>query len=147
MGKKNVRGKKVSSKEKVAGEKISYDGLCPIWVFDRIDRDGRFAFNVLRSDFDSKDVLGKIISYSCMSWYDICKQTHDDGKSKHHFLDFSGMCNDVKERIKKLQLEEYTDIIFSFAFTNKVRVVGIREKEKFHVIWYDPFHEIYPVKK
>lgn len=45
-----------------------------------------YAFDVNRPDFDHKEVLGKMINYSSMTWGEVKRQTHDDGKSKHHFL-------------------------------------------------------------
>ena len=58
----------------------------PLWVFDRIDRQGEFAFNLSRADFKHREFLEKLIEYSDMTWSEIRRQTHDDGKSKHHFL-------------------------------------------------------------
>ena len=119
-----------------------------VWLFDKIDKNGFFAFDINRSDFLHKLVLDKIISYSSMKWTEIRKQTHDNGKSKHHFLtEFENFSDEAQKRIIKLQLTEDTDRIFSFAFTNLLRIIGLRDKEKFHVIWYDPKHEFYPSKK
>ena len=119
-----------------------------LWIFDKIDRDGLFAFNINRSDFDHKGFLDKLISYSSMTWAEVIRQTHDAGKSKHHFLaDVDRFSNEAIERINKLRLNEDTDRIFSFAFTNLLRIIGLREAEKFYVIWYDAYHQFYPVQK
>ena len=48
---------------------------------------------------------------------------------------------------RELRLNEDTDRIFSFAFTNSLRIIGLREAEKFYVIWYDAYHEFYPSKQ
>ena len=118
------------------------EGLKILWVFDKIDRDGLFAFNISRSDFDHKGFLDKLISYSSMTWAEVRRQTHDAGKSKHHFLaDVDRFSSEALERINKLRLNEDTDRIFSFAFTNLLRIIGLREAEKFYVIWYDACHE------
>ncbi len=34
-----------------------------LWIFDKIDRDGLFAFNVNRSDFDHKGFLDKLMCF------------------------------------------------------------------------------------
>ena len=85
-----------------------------IWVFDLLDVDEKFAFNLDRKDFDHREFLEKMIAYSNMTWSDISRQTHDCRKSKHHYL---------------------------------IRIVGIRDGEFFHVVWYDPKHEFYPTKR
>ena len=144
--------KKTNQKKKADAQKhtIKTDGYTTdnkkvVWRFDMIDRSGKFAFDLNRRDFKYKAFLEKLIDYSSMTWADVKKQTHDDGKSKHHFL--SSLSPEAAERLKAKQLEEYSDSIFSFAFENKLRLVGIREKEDFHALWYDPEHEICPSKK
>lgn len=82
-----------------------------------------------------------------MTWADIRRQTHDNGKSKHHLLSAEKLSKEAQNRIISKQIEDYEDAIFSFALQNKLRIVGIRQKEHFHVLWYDPNHEICPSKK
>ena len=115
-------------------------------MFDKIDRSGNYAFDVNREDFDHKEVLWKMVDYSSMTWGEVKRQTHDDGKSKHHFLTPGSLSIGAVERLKAKDLEEFSDYIFSFALQNKIRIVGIRNGEKFHVLWYDPNHEICPSK-
>ena len=57
------------------------------------------------------------------------------------------MSKEAADRIRAKELDEYSDAIFSFALQNKLRVIGIREDEHFHVLWYDPEHEVCPSKK
>ena len=35
----------------------------PIWRFNMVDRHGPFAFTLSRSDFDHKEVLGKLMAF------------------------------------------------------------------------------------
>lgn len=118
-----------------------------VWVYDKIDRSGKFAFDLNRIDFDHKEFLDKMINYSNATWTDVKKQTHDNNKSKHHFIAFDELSKDAQKRFESLKLEEYSDSIFSFAFRNKLRILGIRENENFHVLWYDPNHEACPSSK
>ena len=101
----------------------SSDDKCVVWKFDKLDKGGEFAFNIDGDGFRHHDFLDKMIIYSNRKWSEIKRDTHD------------------KAKIKKLKLEEYSDSIFSFAFDNKWRVIGIRENELFHVVWYDPEHK------
>lgn len=136
-----------AEKQTVKNENYESENKLVIWRFDMIDRNGSFAFDLNRDDFNHKEVMEKMLEYSTMTWADIRKQTHDRGKSKHHFLDAENLSPETKERINKMKLEQYSDMIFSFALQNKLRIVGIREREHFHVLWYDPNHEICPSKK
>ena len=139
--------KNASLKKQVISKDIGTVNKKTIWLFDWLDNDGTFAFNLNRRDFDSRDFLEKMIAYSNMTWSDISRQTHDDGKSKHHYLPYNGLSKDAKDRIKAKHLSEHTDAIFSFALQNLIRIIGIRDGAFFHVVWYDPRHEFYPTKR
>lgn len=127
----------------------SSEGLKAVFMFDMIDIGGAFAFDVNRLDFEHKEFLEKLIAYTNMTWGEIRKQTHDkSNKSKHHFLtDIEKFSKAAQERVKIILSPEDTDRIYSFAFNNKLRIVGLRDHEKFHVLWYDPEHKIYPSSK
>ena len=120
----------------------------PIWVFTMLDNDGKFAFNLNRSDFEYQSVFQKVIDYSNLRWDEIEKQTHDRGKSKHHFLtNDKNFSKEARERIHIKNVDDQTDAIFSFAFTNKLRIIGLRTNNCFYPIWYDANHEFYPVSR
>lgn len=141
--KDNQENKKQTSKQHFQ----SSDTKNIVWVFDNIDKGGKFAFDLSREDFNHQLVLEKIIDYSSMTWSQIKQQTHDNNKSKNHEISVSKLSSEAKKRIKEKQLDEDTDSIFSIALQNKIRIIGIREDEKFHVLWYDPKHEVCPSKK
>jgi len=64
----------------------SYDQTKPIWIFTDLDKSGEFAFDMCKIGNDSYEILDKIINYSSMTWGEIKRQTHDDNRSKHHYL-------------------------------------------------------------
>ena len=134
---------KKSQKSRSSSNKIipSSENEFIVWTFRNIDRDGKFAFDTSRKDFDLKNFVEKMIFYSNMTWNEITRQTHDNGKSKHHFLAENSLSNDAIERIKQKHFEDKTDSIFSFALNNKVRIIGFRDGAEFQVIWYDANHE------
>ncbi len=142
----NQKGKYKASKRTIKEVGYSTEGEKVIWRFDMIDRSGKFAFDLSRDDFRYKEILEKLIDYSGMTWAEVRRQTHDNGKSKHHLLNVEFLSREAYERFKMRNLEEYSDSIFSFALQNKLRIVGIRKDEHFHVLWYDPEHEVCPSK-
>ena len=76
---------------------------------------------------------------------EVRRQTHDGGKSKHHYLtEVETFSKVAQERIKELKIEGDTDRMYSFSLGNKLRIIGLREREKFHVLWYDARHVVYP---
>ena len=144
---KRIRSKIQKAQKTFSDVKFSSDTECPVWKFDLLDKSGPFTFDTSRQDFDHREFLDKMIAYSNMTWAAIKQQTHDRGKSKHHMLDESGFSPAAWERIQAKHLEEETDAIFSFAFQNLLRVIGVRRNAEFHVVWYDSNHQFYPSKK
>ena len=121
----------------------NYDVEFPLWCFNNVDNAGTFRFS--KETVDSSLLIDKLLSLSKLSWAEIKMATHDKGKSKHHELDCRGISESGKSRIKAKNLsEEDVDSIFSFALTNKVRVIGLKKGRTFHVIWYDKLHDFYP---
>lgn len=143
----NQKGKITAFKRTIKEEGYSSDKKKVIWCFDQIDRDGKFAFDLDRDDFQHKMFMEKLLAYSGMTWSEVKRQTHDDGKSKHHSIEVQKLSKEAQERFAAKKLEEDADSVFSFALDNKLRIVGIRKEECFHILWYDPEHEICPSKK
>lgn len=127
--------------------KSEWDKEKVIWSFEKIDKNGSFAFNINDEKFDHKLILEKMVQYSTMTWAEVKQATHDGGRNKNHYLDLNLISKEAKDRLKFLGLEEDTDSIFSFAITNKLRIIGIRKEEKFYVLWYDAEHKVCISKK
>lgn len=120
----------------------------PVFRFETLDRNGKYAFDLNRDDFEEHDFLEKMINYSQMTWTDIERQTHDRGKSKHHYLKpYERLSKEARSRLAQMQLDDFSDCIFSFAFNNLTRIIGIRIDDIFYVLWYDANHGVYPVSR
>ena len=144
---KKVKKINKRNKKTVVQPLASTDSCKQIWLFDSIDNDGHFRFSPSREDMDCKGILDKVIQYSKRTWADIKSEKHDGNKSKHHFLNFNGLSDLAVERIRKLQLEERIDQVFSMRMSNELRIIGLRENQFFIVMWFDPKHEFYPVSE
>lgn len=133
-----------SIKKNVVKTEVNSENMPIAWRFHHIDRDGEFAFNPVRDDFNNEFMFQKILEFSGMKWSQIRKATHDNNKSKHHFLEYDALSKKAKARFDKLELSEHADQFFSIAFNNRIRVIGIRNDSYFDVLWYDPNHEVCP---
>ena len=79
----------------------------PVFHFDYVDKDGKFAFNPGRSDFKHKEVLQKIIDFSKLTWNEVLSHsTSSRRNSKHHNLSADKLCKDARERLAKISLDE-----------------------------------------
>lgn len=147
QNKKQVSGIDNNIKKKPIVNKKSTDNCRVIWHFHKVDNDGCFAFSPKISGFKADEVIEKLLAYSKMTWAEVKKQTHDNRKSKNHSLEYDSLSKEAKERISALKLEEDIDSIFSFALQNKLRIIGLRDRENFIVLWYDSEHRFCPSKK
>ena len=125
----------------------STDTRCLIWIFDAVDVDGDFNFDPKRSDFDAEEIFAKLIHFSKRTWSEIKKDTHDDGRSKHHFLNDARLSPEAEKRISRLNLDDQRDQIFSLSLSNMCRIIGLRDHEYFRVKWFDPKHKFCPSQK
>jgi len=145
-----MKNKKVKISENVHKRKTKIidqnsDKEKPLWDFANVDNDGKFRFH--ESTLDLTLFVQKLVSLSQMTWANIKMATHDDGKSKNHELPFEKLSQEAKERINLKKLNDDVESIFSFALTNKIRLIGLKKGRIFYVIWYDKNHEFYPIKK
>jgi len=146
MSKKKVKGINKKQGKTVVQQELNHDKETPVWCFDNIDNNGMFCFN--HAIIDCKFLIEKFIALNGMTWAKIKQATHDDGKSKHHSLDYEGISAEGKARIKVKGIdEEDYDAIYSIALTNLHRLIGIKRDRVFHVIWNDENHKFYPSKK
>lgn len=140
--------KNISAKKQIPNESESTDRKKLVWDLNSVDKNGLFCFDTSRKDFSCEKVLNFMLTAGNRTWYEIKTETHDkSGKSKNHFLSYNSITQRGKERISALSLDEQTDSIFSLRLDNKIRIIGIRDGEKFIVKWYDPNHEFSMVTK
>ena len=150
---KQVTKRKLNKNKEVAKPVIDIENTIkdtdkPVFLFDCLDKNGKFAFRLDRKDFDAKSILQKIINYSNMTWREIRGQTHDNGKSKHHSIsDITRLSDEATNRLEAMEKEDEADSLFSFAFTNLIRLWCLKKGKYFHILWYDSKHEVYPTKK
>lgn len=144
---KRTSGLNDKHKKQTGNEDFSTDNFLMLWDFSNVDADDCFKFDPYREDFEAKEIFSKVIHFSRRKWSELKNDTHDNGKSKHHFLADAVLSNEAERRISKLHLEERRDQIFSIRLTNKIRIIGLREGARFVVKWFDPNHKFCPSSK
>lgn len=81
-----------------------------------------------------------------MTWNEIDKQTHDNGKSSNHFVKIENFTKKAKDRFNELNLDEFSDNVYSIRLKNKERLYGILIDGVFFILWYDINHTVYDYK-
>lgn len=146
------RDKKPKTQHDVSGKKIvrekenaeEYKSKNPVWRFHRYDQDHP-KWCLSQKDFYGY-IISKLISFERMTWHDI--EAASGGRKQgtnHHFIPVSDMTKEAQQRLQDIKV--FYDELFSLRLSNIERLYGILENGIFHIIWYDPQHEICPAHK
>jgi hypothetical protein len=90
----------------------------------------------------SEKIEPKLSEWASLTWAEIDTHSSDTGHKMHHNMSCDDICEEAQDRM--LEIERFFDVLFRFRAGNLERVWGYRIAEVFHVLWYDPTHEIYP---
>jgi hypothetical protein len=117
------------------------------WCDNQADLEGTWSWRQNRqwSKQDWEDIIKPSVDVlSNPTWADIYAQTTGLGHRKHHDMEVSQICNEAQKRWQDIGLEEY-DTVFRFRFSSNQRLWGYKIVHKFKIVWWDPYHKIYPI--
>lgn len=120
------------------GASTSSERLC--WRFTHVDHDGRWGFDQMEPAVLC-EVLQKLAHCESMTVDEL-------RKSSRLFKDYSlpgGLCKDALDRLTEMRRDDMTSIQ-RLEFTGLQRLYGFLDGNVFHVVWWDPRHEVYPSK-
>ena len=115
------------------------------WTLDWADRDGSWSTGTGRDwsgEQWNEHVVPKLTEWVKLTWAEIDKFSSDSGHKMHHNMDTDAIIEEAQLRL--IDIERHEDIIFRFRCGNLKRLWGHRVLNRFHVIWFDQKHEIYP---
>jgi hypothetical protein len=109
----------------------------PSWRFSKIDKSGPFKWPC--STETELQILQKLKQFDSMLWTDILG-------NDHHAIPLNRLSKTAQNRLATLTLDD-VDEIYSFHFSGKQRIIGIRDLDVVRLLWWDPEHEVCPSKK
>lgn len=95
--------------------------------------------------FNFREALQKLESLSRMSWAQI---RHNSKLG--HLCEVKDLIPEAKESLKlltKRNIIDPTDSLYRFAFGSTERLWGIKYQNEFHVLWWDPYHDVWRDRK
>lgn len=117
----------------------------PVWAFQSCDIQCQ-EWSITTCDSFYDVIITKLASFEGMTWGGNTKGIWGKKKGTNsHFEKISDMCNDAQKRAEEIHLD--VDELFSLRLTGELRLYGILQDGVFSIIWYDPCHKVYPVKK
>jgi len=121
---------------------------CPL----QADKEGDWSWGQPRqwsSEDWGQEILPKLNEFEKLKWSEIYAQRTGNKKKKrhkkHHDMAVCNIEREACDRWYEIGLEEH-DTAFRFRLAGIRRLWGYRILAKFYLIWWDPYHKIYPVE-
>lgn len=109
----------------------------PVWRFQVLDMDGEWSWRKL-DPADIMSLLGTLRSYETMKWREICDHKSCGSISKDK------LSPEAQARLAELEQDDAEEL-FKLRINKKSRVWGIRDRQVFKILWWDPEHQVYPM--
>jgi hypothetical protein len=120
------------------GEHVDFNRSCPVWSFALLDPVGNFGWtHFQKTDLD--ELLARFRQWEKMTWAQILAE----GRKQNHSIDVDKCCRSAQERLKILGLDDREQLL-SLRVNSKARVIGILDRATFHILWWDPEHQVCP---
>ena len=105
-----------------------------------IDMEGDWGWFNISSKDKLIEIVEKLKQFETMTWGEI------DRNRQSHNITVDRIPTKVKQRLKECKLDDL-DTLYSLRLSGRERLWGNRDNEAFYIIWWDPNHTVYPVKK
>ena len=129
-----------AKKPKIVADPEAYYHRNPSWRFTRAEMVDPFGWHELTAE-EAHFVREKLIEFEKRTWADILVKDEDH----NHDIEISKLSEQARERFNELNIA--CDVVHSLRLSGKNRVIGIMDNGVFEVLWWDPDHQVCPVKK
>jgi len=107
-----------------------------VWRFGIVDLGGPFGWGEL-GRFELLDILASLQQYESMTWNEI------DQKKSCHATRVKDIDKVAYDRLVHLGLDD-EEKLYQIRVNSTGRVWGIRDRNIFKLIWWDPDHKVWP---
>ncbi|MEZ0073582.1 hypothetical protein [Planotetraspora sp. GP83] len=106
------------------------------WRFCHVDHAGPWGFG----DLTFAQIMDKLQAFESMT----CREIFDNGEEPGKHYDVANLPNRVAiDRLEELTLGDMTKIS-RLRLGGKIRLYGFLEGNVFHLVWWDPEHQVWP---
>lgn len=100
--------------------------------------DGPFGWDRLEKKV-LNNILQKLKNFESMTWGEI------EGR-RHHSISKDTLSRTAQKRLEEIHMDD-VDEVFSLAMGGTERIFGVRERNIFKILWWDPDHQVCPSSK
>jgi hypothetical protein len=122
-------------------------GAKPAWRLSSLDldHDGTWSWNLSTAE-TLREIAGFLGQMENLTWAEL-KGLMYPGKGGMHkrnkAIPVEQLCPAAQKRLRALKLDHLDDL-FEFRIRSKPRLWGYARQGVFHVVWWDPEHQVYP---
>ncbi|MBC7873326.1 MAG: hypothetical protein H7Y01_04980 [Ferruginibacter sp.] len=121
------------------GDSVNFWQLRPVWSFSQLDFYAEVGGWIHLQPEDRDALLARFRDWEKMTWAEILSE----GRKQNHSI-FVSKCSDkAQERLEHLKLDDLEELM-SLRVSSRARVIGIRVREVFRILWWDPEHAVCP---
>lgn len=99
----------------------------------------QWTFAWPKSEQGELDILQKLHGFDSMAWPEI------EGPD-HHAIDVGKLSGEARKRLEQIGQDDISEV-FSFHFSGKSRIIGIRDGSAVKLLWWDAEHQVCPSPK
>lgn len=109
------------------------------WSFSVVDLHGPFGWSVCDVATFQKKLANKVHHFETMYWREI------EGPA-HHAIGKDSLSKEANTRLNQINQND-VDSLFSLRLQGQERLIGIRDRDYFRILWWDPHHKVCPSTK
>jgi hypothetical protein len=148
-GAKARRTKLPEKAAKAAPPAVSSQHETPFFCFRHADRATANEWSFKPDAAEAPGLFTFLCDMGRRKWSEIDADTTGTFKRhrKHHTQAISSVDTKAQKDIAQLRLDEvFGEDLFRFRLTGEKRLWGFRAQRTFHVVWWDPNHQVYPTE-
>ena len=128
----------VHSEKVPRAQDTSWANYYPSWRVSLLEMVDPFGWHELeRRDLDY--IRGKLTNFESMT----LTQIFVNGKKQHHAVPVHKLCREAKIRLREIGHEDLEEL-HRLRLMGKERIWGILRCNVIQLLWWDPFHKVYP---
>jgi hypothetical protein len=119
------------------GQVPSINDQFPSWRIARLELEDPFGWQSIGGAM-LHEIRRKLSHFEAKTWNEILVKE----KHRNHTVPVSRLRLDARERLTTLRLDDLEEVV-SLRLTGPQRVWGYRAGPVFHLLWWDPEHNVY----
>lgn len=109
------------------------------WHIRIMDMQGDWGWGEIDKSTLLNEIHLKMSNFETMTWDEILNKNN-------HEISVSKISRNARKRLVEIQQEDIDQLV-SLRLAGSLRVWGIRDRNIFRILWWDPEHTVYPIKK